>query len=605
MTKFKKKTLNLFFSVSQSLKLAVIIIVIGIQFLINKLAVLLPPLSQLNIKFDQIISRLSFDNQHSISIKTLIKLATKNMQVKKTRTYVTVGGMTLGIAAIVFLVSIGYGLQELVINRVARLEEMKQIDVSVPPGSNLKINDQTLAEIKKINHIDTVSPMISLVAKASYEKSSSDLVAYGVTTDYLKQSAIAPVIGRMFDSNQLTASTNYSQLTETNDQSVQEENQVEFTIEPGEWLRVRNQADPNGQLLGYTKNNGSSYLGKEVEGKNYIDDEKIKNTWIQAELPLWEKEDDTYNIIASENGSQLKSSGYVAELFMKVDEYQNKLENVDTQILEKENSDQNLPPHREVVVNKSTLDLLGINQSEALDKSFSISFIATGDLLANKNEKIISDNITYNIIGVTPDQDSPILYVPFVNLRSLGLVNFSQLKIVVDDANNLEKIRQQIETIGFNTSSVADTVEQINAVFATARTMLVMLGMIALAVASLGMFNTLTISLLERTHEVGLMKAMGMTSEEVKILFLAESMIMGFLGGILGLIFGFTSAKILEILISTYGIIMGVGYLNMVSIPLIFTLMIIFLSLMVGLFTGIFPAKRATKISALDALRYE
>ena len=62
--------------------------------------------------------------------------------------------------------------------------------------------------------------------------------------------------------------------------------------------------------------------------------------------------------------------------------------------------------------------------------------------------------------------------------------------------------------------------------------------------ASLGMFNTMTVSLLERTREVGVMKSMGMLSEEVRELFLAESMIMGMGGGTLGVLFGFVMGGI-------------------------------------------------------------
>ena len=68
----------------------------------------------------------------------------------------------------------------------------------------------------------------------------------------------------------------------------------------------------------------------------------------------------------------------------------------------------------------------------------------------------------------------------------------------------------QVEALGFSTRSVADTVKQIDRLFATARVLLAVLGFVALSIAALGMFNTLTVSLLERTREVGLMKAMGM-----------------------------------------------------------------------------------------------
>jgi ABC-type antimicrobial peptide transport system permease subunit len=119
------------------------------------------------------------------------------------------------------------------------------------------------------------------------------------------------------------------------------------------------------------------------------------------------------------------------------------------------------------------------------------------------------------------------------------------------------------------------------------------------------MFNTLTISLLERTHEVGMMKAMGVKSNEIQELFLTESMIMGVFGGLGGLVLGFITGKVVSVLLSLFAIFKGVGFLDIAYIPFGFVLLIAVLSVIVGLATGIYPSQRATKISALDALRYE
>ena len=123
--------------------------------------------------------------------------------------------------------------------------------------------------------------------------------------------------------------------------------------------------------------------------------------------------------------------------------------------------------------------------------------------------------------------------------------------------------------------------------------------------AALGMFNTLTVSLMERTREVGVMKAMGMQSSEVKELFLAEAMVMGILGGIFGVLAGWIAGKMLGVILSAFAVIKGVGYVDVSYIPPLFVIFVLVLSFVVGVVTGIYPARRATKISALDALRYE
>jgi putative ABC transport system permease protein len=259
----------------------------------------------------------------------------------------------------------------------------------------------------------------------------------------------------------------------------------------------------------------------------------------------------------------------------------------------------------DAVVNRGFIKVLGLDENQAIGQKFSVTFIATGKLLNEDQDRIESIPVEYSIIGVTPDERTPLFYVPFVHLSSLGIHNYSQAKVVVNKEQNLAEVRENIESMGYSTTSVSDTVSQINSLFATLRMLLALVGMVALSVASLGMFNTLTVSLLERTREVGLLKAMGMKSYEVRDLFLAESMIMGSLGGILGITFGLLIGFILELILSAFSVVKGAGFLSIISIPLPFAATIIVLSFLVGILTGIYPARRAKKITALNALRYE
>jgi ABC-type antimicrobial peptide transport system permease subunit len=262
---------------------------------------------------------------------------------------------------------------------------------------------------------------------------------------------------------------------------------------------------------------------------------------------------------------------------------------------------------REAVVNRAALRVLAIDEAEAVGKTFSVSFVVTGNLLEGKDRKVESVPSDYVIVGVIPDDQTPMFYVPFVDLRSIGISNYSQVKLAVSAPETLEAVRRKIEGMGYVTSSVADTVEQINSFFGTARIVLGLLGMAALGVAALGMFNTLTVSLLEQTREVGLMKAMGMKSSEVQELFLTESMVMSFFGGVVGLLFGWGAGKLMGFGISALALVQdrGLGFLDVSYIPPSFIAAILVFSAVVGIVTGLYPAYRATKISALNALRYE
>jgi len=620
------------------------------------------------IFYERLTTYLDLQRTGTISRIELIELSLRNMQAKKTRTFITVGGMMIGIGAIVFLVSVGYGFERLVISRVARLDEMKQADVSPQAGRKVKITDKTLSDFKEIPIVESALPLIAVVGRVSYLNSVTDMAVYGVTTEYLKQSAIKPVTGKVFDSNELAMSVSdlptgqvAGVSTERNFGSLGDTIQdVDFTIDPGTWIRVRESPSTTGKILGYTKRVEGQDTGQEVWGNKYQSDNNAGNSgsdengntlgkWIKASVLLWKNEKcdpaaqgdcegGKYLIARDESNHQVQKTGYFAEIGIKLTGINIKPA---PQVLglsttasssastSATNSNSNIdwveiaseagivkPPEtktvdlsskaiKQAVVNRAMLSVLGIKETEAIGKKFTASFVVVGDLLSDPTANIESAQTEYTIVGVTPEEKTPVFYVPFIDLRTLGITNFSQVKVVVKDQNELSKARRQIESMGYITRSVADTVAQINSLFATARTVLMLLGMVALAVAALGMFNTLTVSLLERTREVGLMKAMGMKSSEVQELFLTESMIMGFFGGIMGIILGWILGKIIGIILSFFAIFKGVGFVDISYIPLPFILVIVFLSLLVGLITGIYPARRATRISALNALRYE
>ena len=257
------------------------------------------------------------------------------------------------------------------------------------------------------------------------------------------------------------------------------------------------------------------------------------------------------------------------------------------------------------MVNTGMLSLLGISQSEAVGKSFESTIIFDNKLFEKSNYVVESEPVTFEILGVVSDSRAPAFYVCLDDIWVDGIKNVSQLKVILDQKDMVSNVRENIESMGFKTSSVVDTVDRIGTLFKTLRVALLTLGLIALGVASLGMFNTLTVSLLEKTREVGLLKTMGLKSREVKVLFLAESIIMSVLGGLSGLLFGFVVGKLISALVSVLAIIQGQGYVDLTYIPFVLSVAIMVLSSVVGVVTGWYPSKRATEISALNALRYE
>jgi len=617
--------------------------------------------------YQKLVKLLDRPKNHSISRLNLIELSVQNLLAKKSRTLITIGGMAVGIGSIVFLVSIGYGLQEMVVSRVANLEELKQTDIIAQPNSELKINDKTLSNFNELTEVEQVLPLISVVGRVTYKEAVSDMAVYGVTSQYLEKSAIRPVRGKVFESDDLAkvifeSQTGISESREANYGQVAgvatakaefggEIQPVMIELEADTWLRVRSKPSVNSQILGYTKRPEGQLKGVEVWGGMYPDipegnagqDEAGKNLgkWVQVSVYLWQtNEDGKYQPVMNDQEELVQEQGYIAQLGMVVipqtivkqagavlgvtDDADAASKTTNTPVVNSgidwveiasesgqltEDQVRQIAlgekAKKQAVVNRAVLSVLGIKENQAIGEKFETSFIVMGKALDQKGEKLESVLTEYEIVGIIPGDKVPVFYVPFLDLRSLGIVNYSQVKLITIDQDVLPQARQKIEALGYVTRSVVDTVDQIKSIFATTRMVLGLLGMAALLVATLGMFNTLTVSLLERTREVGLMKALGMKSDEVKELFLIESLIMGLLGGLLGILLGFVAGKLLSLIFSVFALVKGVGVIDITFIPPGFVLVIVFLAILVGIVTGLYPAKRAKHISALNALRYE
>jgi ABC-type antimicrobial peptide transport system permease subunit len=119
------------------------------------------------------------------------------------------------------------------------------------------------------------------------------------------------------------------------------------------------------------------------------------------------------------------------------------------------------------------------------------------------------------------------------------------------------------------------------------------------------MFNTLTISLLEKTREVGFMKALGTTRRDIYVLFISESILIGILGSFVGISTGVLIGAFLNYSISRLAESTGNLPVQLFHVTPKLIILTITASILISFFTGFYPSKRAAKINPLDALRYE
>jgi len=209
------------------------------------------------------------------------------------------------------------------------------------------------------------------------------------------------------------------------------------------------------------------------------------------------------------------------------------------------------------------------------------------------------------VSGVIEDEIISFAYISASQVSDLEIENYEEVKIKVADSELLDQARDKIIYSGLMVSSLSDTIEETNQVFRIIQVVLALFGAIALFVAAIGMFNTMTIALLERTREIGIMKALGATNRDVMKIFLAESMIIGFLGGASGVLIGQGGGLIVNLAINFLASRLGGQSLSIFYFPPIFIFIVIGFSTIIGFLTGLYPARHASKLSPLDALRYK
>lgn len=263
-------------------------------------------------------------------------------------------------------------------------------------------------------------------------------------------------------------------------------------------------------------------------------------------------------------------------------------------------------PENEVIVNDAYADFWSAanNGADILGKEAGFDVVIP-KALSGKGEDVPVTGQTFKIVGVVKNSDTPKVYAPLDTLRRLGVTGYSQLTVEVAGQGEVASIRKQLENMGLKTQYVGDTIDQIDQIFSVFRTVLGAFGAITLIVAILGMFNILTISLMERIKEVALMKMMGMRKRDINNVFLAESVLLGLLGGFVGVVIGVILGQIANRALDQYAIKMGGQPVSIFYTPFTFVVVILAGSLLIGLVTGWYPARRAVRVKALDVLRYE
>ena len=242
-------------------------------------------------------------------------------------------------------------------------------------------------------------------------------------------------------------------------------------------------------------------------------------------------------------------------------------------------------------------------------------------------DRLISAELT--IVGVFrgPEKDDPQggsiveryrpeadVLVPVDTAQELFLQNPSHAQsgigaatVLVDDEEHVKEIADRVEALGLGQYSLVEFAERLRTNVMLMTLAMSFIAFVALLVAALGITNTLVMSVLERTHEIGVMKAVGARDRHVLLLFLVEGMLVGLLGSALGLLFGW--------LLSFPGDMVGRSLMqrqgdihveqSLFVFPWWLVVGVPLFAVLVTTLAALYPARRAARVNPIEALRHE
>ncbi len=226
-------------------------------------------------------------------------------------------------------------------------------------------------------------------------------------------------------------------------------------------------------------------------------------------------------------------------------------------------------------------------------------------------EKIKINGENFTVIGVYETVGSTVseysdgnVTIPYTTaMRFIKNKNISTYYLEASTEDNVESAVDDIEIFltrklgnddGYNVSNIAEMLDTMNEMMGTMTAMLAGIAGISLVVGGIGVMNIMTVSVSERTREIGIRKAIGARTSDILMQFLIESVMLSALGGIIGIILGFAFKPAVEALLSMDYVIKG----SMVLLSFGF-------SLFIGVFFGIAPARKAARLHPIEALRSE
>jgi len=236
----------------------------------------------------------------------------------------------------------------------------------------------------------------------------------------------------------------------------------------------------------------------------------------------------------------------------------------------------------------------------------------------------IRKSVPLRIVGILQESKGEADYSVYISLDDVTSFNewmmgrrinrnrdgYNQLVVNVENVDQVLEVSDQITQQGYQAYTPQSYVQGINSFFLILQVIFGGVGAIALLVAAIGIANTMAMAILERTREIGLMKAVGATNRDVLSIFLGEASGIGFIGGLGGVLLGWSAGQVINVLALSYlagqsaqqG---GPPPSTAVYTPLWLPAFALIFATLIGLLSGLYPALRAATMVPVTALKYE
>jgi ABC-type lipoprotein release transport system permease subunit len=183
---------------------------------------------------------------------------------------------------------------------------------------------------------------------------------------------------------------------------------------------------------------------------------------------------------------------------------------------------------------------------------------------------------------------------------------YAMAVVRVTDPDVLPDVQRRLNELGFSSFSIVDQLKELRTVFLIINSALALLGGISLLVASFGIANTMIMSILERTREIGIMKAIGAEDREIKLIFFVEAGMIGLMGGVAGALAAWAIDTVANHIAYKFFLQpRGISFVDFFALPPYLWLGAILFAVVIAILAALYPAARAARIDPVKALRHD